>query len=334
MATIDRMEKYTKIIEELKGSNKIIIDSAKELLERANENMKIIERLEKALLEDYKMMKKLKTPNESMHINPFPKLTISPETSTSMADKVKHSKDLREVYEIINQFYDYKTDNTILRSRIVTKYPRFICNVNADPDIVLRLFTYGFIYSIIVDETLNNISKLPRIIIESIVTMMESFGRSIYGIQVFDASTDLVGKPIIICQMFIVGKNTEIPGDNTSLNMKIPCKSEQFHEWLCEKRARGIVALKSKIKDMIKTKKANIIAQDKGGGETEEIITLHYNTQYSTSDITTLQEMYERIINLKHTHDKKTIEEYNSLTKEKQIIISTKVELNSKKRKY
>lgn len=109
-----------------------------------------------------------------------------------------------------------------------------------------------------VDQTLYNISKLPSIIVESVTSMMESFGQGIYRIQIFDASTDLVGKPIIICQLFKIGK-VPINGDYEDLKLSAPCTIEKFQEWLSTKRAIGLMTLKTKIQDMLKAGKANII---------------------------------------------------------------------------
>ena len=173
--------------------------------------------------------------------------------------------------------------------------------------VVEKLFIYGFIDKIIVDETLYSISKLPTIIIESIQAMTDSFGQGAYGIQIFDACTDLVGKPILICQIFKIGKNSNIQRDYADLKKTIPCTLEKFQEWISNKRVIGLLTLKGKIDDMLRAGKANVIGSSKGG-QVEEIITIYYNNETISQDTMALTGLRDKIINLKHNHAKETIE--------------------------
>lgn len=81
----------------------------------------------------------------------------------------------------------------ILRSLKLSKYPIYLCSEKANPDVVEKLFTYEFIDKIMVDVTLYSISKLPSLILESVRATIESYGNGTFGIQIFDASTDLTG---------------------------------------------------------------------------------------------------------------------------------------------
>lgn len=313
MTPTDRMEEYlVKSLKQLKEGNK-------QLREKLEEQDKAIEQMEEAL-KDYELIKKLKISDEpNTPIRQFTRLGTLPNNDLKFADKLKYDKNLQEVYDIINTFYSYQSNQTIYRPIRDPKYPRYICMEHAKPDIVLKLFTYGCLDKVFVDETLYSISKLPSIIVKSVKAMMGNIGSGLYGIQIFDASTDLVGKPIIICQLFKTGEKTTIEGNNMSINAKIPCKIEYFQNWLCEKRALGVLTIKSKIESMINERKTYVLGQEKGG-EVEEIITLYYS-KYVTNDNDnpTLEDFNERLTNLEHTHAPKTIEEYNFKNKRRSM---------------
>ncbi|KAL1820219.1 hypothetical protein ACET3Z_015088 [Daucus carota] len=173
---------------------------------------------------------------------------------------------------------------------------------------------YGFIDKIKVDETLTSISMLPSLIAESVQAMMQSYGPGgIYGVQVFDACTDLIGKPILICQIFKYGRNTAIEGDNTSLKAPMPCTLEEFEDWICNKRAIGIAVLKSKLEDFIRGRKACVLGT-RMGGDVEEILTLYYNNDVLKTDTTELTAMYKRVTEGKYNHSMKTRELYKEMT--------------------
>ena len=256
----------------------------------------------------------------------MPSTSISNQISPSitMSQKLKYSPETITAFEKIMKFYDYKSNQEILRCSKVSKYPRYLCSEISNPDVVEKLFAYGFIDKIVVTETLQSISKLPTIIVDSVNAMMESFGKGAYGIQIFDASTDLVGKPIVICQIFKIGKNTNITGDYKELKLPEPCTIDKFQDWLSAKRAIGLLTLKSKLEDMMKAGKSTVIASGKGG-QVEEIITLYYSHEAITADSTAFQGMYDRIINLKHAHAKTTIEQYQEMIgpKKRPIVTNT-----------
>lgn len=246
--------------------------------------------------------------------------TISPEIT--MSDKLKYSSEVLTAYEKIMKFYDYKTSMNILRSLKLSKYPRYLCSEKANPDVVEKLFTYGFIDKIMVDETLYSISKLPSLIIESVKVMIDAYGNGTIGVQIFDASTDLTGKPIVICQLFRMGKK-EIQGDYADLTLPPPCTLANFQEWLCMKRAIGLSTLKNKIDDMIRAGKAKVIGTSKGGA-IEEIITIYYDNETISRDTVELEKMRDRINRLQHTHAKQTIEHYHAMTgQRKRPVIGT-----------
>ena len=145
-------------------------------------------------------------------INPIIQTNLEISLNTIiMADRIKYPKETIEAFERITKYYDYKSNTTILRNGKTSRYPRYICTENADPTIVKNLLKFGFIDKIIVDDTLSSISKLPSLLVESVEAMKESYGPGgTYGIQVFDACTDLTGKPIILCQIFRVKRDTTI----------------------------------------------------------------------------------------------------------------------------
>ncbi|KAL1831560.1 hypothetical protein ACET3Z_001211 [Daucus carota] len=235
-------------------------------------------------------------------------------SSINLTDRIKHPKDYIQAFEKITKFYDYKSNSTILRNGKFSKYPRYICKENADPSLVKSLLMYGFIDKIMVDETLTSISMLPSLIAESVQAMMQSYGPGgIYGVQVFDACTDLTGKPILICQIFKYGRNTAIEGDSTSLKAPMPCTLEEFEDWICNKRAIGIAVLKSKLEDFIRGRKACVLGS-RMGGDVEEILTLYYNNDVLKTDTTELTAMYKRIIEGKYNHSMKTRELYKEMT--------------------
>ncbi|KAK4349441.1 hypothetical protein RND71_032196 [Anisodus tanguticus] len=254
-----------------------------------------------------------------------------PSTSSvvSMADTLKFRPEVITAYEKINKFYDYKTNPDILRSAKLSKYPRFICSERANSNIVERLFTYGFIDKIVTDDKMNNLTKLPQIITRSTELMMESFGKGIYGIQILDASTDLKGKPIIICQNFKTGRNSTINGEDKNLNQKILCTLEKFQDWMSTKRAFGLITLKTRIEDMIRNRKASVIGSSKGG-DVEEIMTLYYDNDIEVKETTELTLLLDKITNLKHTHAEETIRHYKSMTEQrKRPVIRTKTASSS-----
>ena len=235
-------------------------------------------------------------------------------SSINLTDRIKYPNDYIEAFEKITKFYDYKSNSTILRNGKFSKYPRYICKENADPSLVKSLLMYGFIDKIMVDETLTSISMLPSLIAESVQAMMQSYGPGgIYGVQVFDACTDLTGKPILICQIFKYGRNTAIEGDNTSLKAPMPCTLEEFEDWICNKRAIGIAVLKSKLEDFIRGRKACVLGT-RMGGDVEEILTLYYNNDVLKTDTTELTAMYKRVTEGKYNHSMKTRELYKEMT--------------------
>jgi len=240
----------------------------------------------------------------------IPENTIN---TITLKDRVTFTKEYTESFEKIQKYYDYKTNTTILRNGKFGKYPRYICRENADSTVVKNLLLLGFIDKIMVDETLSSIAQLPSTITQSLQSYMNSYGPGgIYGIQVFDACTDLTGKPILLCQIFKYGRNTTIEGENTSLKTDMTCTIEQFGDWLCNKRAIGIATLKSKLEDMIRGGKACVIGTSKGG-LAEEILTIYYNNDIISRDTTALNEMHARLSDLKHNHAQKTKEIYQNL---------------------
>ncbi|KAJ8563438.1 hypothetical protein K7X08_031890 [Anisodus acutangulus] len=157
----------------------------------------------------------------------------------------------------------------------------------------------------------------PDIIItRSTELMMESFDKGIYGIQILDASTDLKGKPIVICQIFKTGRNSTISGDDKNLNMKIPCTLEKFQNWISEKRVFGLLTLKSRIEDMLRNRKASVIGTSKGG-DVEEIMTLYYGNDIEVKETTELTLLLDKITNLKHTHAEETICQFKIMAEQK-----------------
>lgn len=246
---------------------------------------------------------------------PSSSISISTNLSNlSMSDKLKYTPETLKAYDQITKYYDYKSNPDTCRLSKSTKYPRYICYENAKPETVYNLFMYGFVDKILTDEDMYSISKLPSSIIRSMEAMIKEMGTGSYGIQIFDASTDLVGKPIILCQLFKTGKNTEIMGDTQSLKIPFPCDIGKFQEWLCEKRAIGLSTLRSKIRDMIRAGKAVVISESHGGGITEHIITLYYDYSITHSGTAALEIMLDKIENLKYNHAKHTIECYQRMT--------------------
>lgn len=244
-------------------------------------------------------------------INPIS--TINPTQPNSpnfitLADRTKYPKTYTDAYERIVKYYDYKSNNTIVRNTKLMKYPRYICLTNADPLVVKNLLLHGFVDKIMTDETLMSISKLPSLLTESVQAMMKSYGPGgIYEIQVFDACSDLTGKPILLCQIFKQGRNSDIEFMKESLKMSTPCTLEQFQEWICNKRAIGISTLKSKLEDLIRGRKSCVIAYGQGG-DVEDIITLYYNNDVLSTDVTNLSIMHSNIAGLKHKHATRTME--------------------------
>lgn len=59
------------------------------------------------------------------------------------------------------------------------------------------------------------------------------------------------------------------------------------------------------------------------GGQVEEIITLYYDNDSMTRDGMNLERMYDKIINLRHTHAKETLEQYNILAGQRKRPIIT-----------
>ena len=143
--------------------------------------------------------------------------------------------------------------------------------------------------------------------------MIQSYGpEGIYGVQVFDACTDLVGKPIIICQIFKYGRNTTIEGDNTSLKTHMPCTIEEFQEWISNKRAIGLSVLKSKLDDLIRGRKACVLGSSMRG-DVEEILTLYYNNDILKTDTSNLVAMHNRITGGNYNHAPKTKELFKDI---------------------
>ena len=241
-----------------------------------------------------------------------------------MSDKLKYSPEMVRAYEQIVKFYDYKSNPNICRLTKSTKYPRYTCCEDANPDIVYNLFMHVFIDKIITNDIMHCISKLPSVIVRSMEAMVQEMGAGPYGIQIFDASTDLLGKPIIICQMFKVGRNAaEIIGETKSLKLQPPCDISNFQIWLSEKRAIGLATLKSKIQDILRARRAVVIGESNGGGDAEHIITLYYDNTVQNSGSVALETMLDKIVNLKYKHATHTIEHYQKMTEpRKRSVIS------------
>ena len=226
----------------------------------------------------------------------------------TMADKLKYPEEYVTAYEKISKYYDYKSNTTIVRPEKFSKYPRYICRTNADPTIVKNLLSFGFIDKILTDETLSSISKCPSMITQSVQAMMKSFGPGgIFGIQIFDACTDLTGKPILLCQLYKARRGANEEGDDTNLKIPVPCTLAEFGNWLCTKRAIGLSTIKSKLEDMIRGRKACVIGTGQGG-DVEDIITLYYNNDVMNIDTTQLTVMQAKVSALKHKHAEKTME--------------------------
>lgn len=319
----NNLEEYISNITIAIMKNHEIIDAKvqenKHLLESLNEAIKNrIKTLQSPTTKPQAFTSKLVTMPSSSNTMPSSSNTnpsqISPTTSSAitMSDKLKYPSEVITAYEKIMKFYDYKKNMHILRSLKLSKYPRYLCSEKADPKVVEKLFTYGFIDKIMVDETLYSIARLPSLIMESVKAMIQSYGNGTYGIQIFDASTDLTGKPIVICQIFRMGKK-EIQGDYADLTLAPPCTLENFQEWLCMKRAIGLSTLRSKIDDMIRAGKANIIGTSKGG-PVEELITIYYDNETISKDTMELERLRDRIIRLQHSHARQTIEHFHVIS--------------------
>ena len=323
LAEMDRDDKNSQpmelILSEIKRKNDKIESMTQEinsLTQEVNSLIKTLEtsiKLTKTITPQTFVSRLATTPTISSLTQTESPKTELPKTQLSMSERVKYPKEYIEAFEKIAKFYDYKSNNTILRTGKFSKYPRYICKEDADPKIVENLLMFGFIDKIMVDETLKSISKLPSLIVESVNAMMQSYGPGgIYGVQVFDACTDLVGKPILICQIFKYGRNTTIEGDNTSLKTPMPCTIEEFQDWISNKRAIGLSVLKSKIEDLIKGRKACILGS-RMGGDVEEILTLYYNNDVLKTDTSDLVAMHDRITGGIYKHAPKTKEIFKDI---------------------
>ncbi|XP_065876540.1 uncharacterized protein [Euphorbia lathyris] len=235
----------------------------------------------------------------------------SSEITTSQV--IQFPPEMTEAYKNIMKFFTYKKSQTVYRTIKMTKYPRYICSEDCSPDVVQKLFRYGFLDKVMTDESLNSVSKLPSIIPRSIDELGLRFGRGIFCVQIFDAAMDLEGKPIIIAQIFKTGRNTKIDVDNSDHQWDIPCKVENFKSWLGEKRAHGIHTIKCRLEDYIRNKKVAIIARS-NHGEVEEMITINYLMEMG--DETSQQiliEMHTKLMDKKYKHSSETLAHYESI---------------------
>ena len=97
-------------------------------------------------------------------------------SSLSMSDKLKYSPEMVKAYEQVVKLYDYKSNQNICGLKKATKYPRYICCEDTNPDTVYNLFTHGFIDKIITKEIMHCISKLPSVIVRSMEAMIKEMG--------------------------------------------------------------------------------------------------------------------------------------------------------------
>lgn len=338
MTTSKDIEEYmVKAFDHINESIKNISDTLKDLQES-------IKDVQDAFVE-YKTLKEIESktvkiaPSQRSFISAQKLVNLSPKAYDSklvessnrydgpitLAQNLKFSQEHIKMFETINKFYDYKTNPEIIRVKPKTgkpsKYPRFICSEATKPEIVHRLFVHGFLDKVITDESMNSICKLPSIIVESVRNVASTYQSGLYGVQIFDASTDLLGKPIILCQIFTVGNHCNIYGDNGNLNSKIPCELETFQEYLSKKRAGGLHTLIGKLTVMIREKQARLIGQSKGG-EVEEIVTIFFEREGLYQETSTLEGFLDRIKNLGHKHAKDTLEYYYKELKSKQVQVN------------
>lgn len=332
---MENFEKYiTDVTSHISTNNEKITKLQKEIETLVQENQHFLKQIMEAIKDKTTLQASVAIPtikpitfSSKLATMPSPSTNISTTLSNlSMSDRLKHSPEIVKTYEQMMKYYDYKSNPDVCRLTKSTKYPRYICCENAKPDIVYNLFIHGFVDKILTNETMYCISKLPSIIVKSVEAMIREMGAGSYGIQVFDASTDLVGKPIIICQLFKLGRNmADIVGETKSLKLPNPCDINKFQEWLCEKRAIGLATLRSKIQDILRARKVIIISESHGGGFTESIITLYYDNIIQNSGTMALEIMLDKIENLKYNHAKHTTEYYQRITgPRKRPIISLK----------
>lgn len=336
MANNNFEEYISKVTTAITKNHETIAYLHKEIDAKVQENKHLLESLNEAIKNQMKTLQSPTTKPQSF----ISKLATMPSTSNTshisptissditMSDKLKYPSEVLIAYEKIMKFYDYKKNMNILRSLKLSKYPRYLCSELANPDVVEKLFTYGFIDKIMVDETLYSISKLPSLMVESVKAMIASYGNGTYGIQIFDVSTDLTGKPIVICQLFRMGKK-EIQGDYANLTLPPPCTLANFQDWLCMKRAIGLSTLKGKIDDMIRAGKAKVLGTSKGGA-VEEIITIYYDNETISRDTMELERLRDRIVRLQHTHAKQTIKHFHVISgQKKRHVLSTVSSINN-----
>ncbi|KAL8090282.1 hypothetical protein AgCh_039667 [Apium graveolens] len=141
------------ILEEIKRKNEQIAT----LTQEVNNLIKNLEgaiKLTKNITPQTFVSRLAKTPTTSTVTQTEISKPKQPKPQVSISDRIKYPKEYIEAFEKITKFYDYKSNNTILRTGKFSKYPRYICTEDADPKVVEILLMLGFIDKIMVDETL------------------------------------------------------------------------------------------------------------------------------------------------------------------------------------
>lgn len=233
---------------------------------------------------------------------------VQEEHELSCLDSFKLNDYQKDLSNFLEKVYDFKGHETVFRTLKITKYPRYLCTEDCKPAVVKTLFMYGFLDKVITDHTQESIAQLPSVIHRSMDIIFESFGKGLYGLQFHEASSDGVGKPIYVCQIFRVGKNLE--GVSGPFKSEIPCTSENVQDWIEEKRSSGLFAIIKQLELALKSEKLSVITHTRQGPVSKAMM----------DEQSVIQGMLDRLKNLKHNHTPGTIKKFRDKNGPKKFV--------------